>query len=252
MSAISAAEREARVPPNLMRAIGTVESGRLDATTRRVAPWPWTINVAGTGRFFETKFAAITAVEEARAAGVQSIDVGCMQINLMHHPAAFVSLDLAFDPATNTAYAARFLTRLFQQTSNWYRAAAAYHSSTPEIGEPYGQRVAALWPDAARYRPAPTATATATAIASTSVRRAAIEVDPFDIYTPEFRAQLLRNSVDRARRLAETRGTALRARLQEQHSPSRLADLERSGQSSIQPPRGGPGGRSMRSGPGQD
>ncbi|MFT8247085.1 lytic transglycosylase domain-containing protein [Roseomonas sp. BN140053] len=225
LAAISAVERASRLPPDLMRAIGILESGRLDAATRRVAPWPWTINVAGTGHFFETKAAAIAAVDAARSAGVQSIDVGCMQINLLHHPAAFASLDLAFDPVANVTYAARFLTQLFQQTSNWHRAAAAYHSSTPEIGEPYGERVAALWPAAARYRPPPGPAA--------AVRDLARAVDPHDIYTPEFRARLLRDAADRANRMVELRGPSLRARLQEQRPASRVADAGRPTQDAL-------------------
>jgi hypothetical protein len=33
--------------------------------------------------------------------GVRSIDIGCMQINLVHHPDAFGSLEAGFDPITN-------------------------------------------------------------------------------------------------------------------------------------------------------
>ena len=81
-----------------------------------------------------------------QARGVQSIDVGCMQVNLMHHPAAFASLEQAFDPAANAAYAARFLTALYADTRDWTRATAFYHSQTPERGELYQKRVAAVWP----------------------------------------------------------------------------------------------------------
>ncbi len=76
-----------------------------------VRPWPWTINVAGQGFFFPTKALAVTAVRELLASGVQSIDVGCLQVNLMFHPAAFASLEQAFDPMANARYAARFLGR---------------------------------------------------------------------------------------------------------------------------------------------
>ena len=47
-----------------------------------------------------------------QAQGVRSIDIGCMQVNLMHHPNAFATLDAAFDPLANALYAARFLTEL--------------------------------------------------------------------------------------------------------------------------------------------
>jgi hypothetical protein len=74
-----------------------------------------------------------------------SIDVGCMQVNLMHHPEAFASLDDAFDPSHNAAYAGRFLTALFAGLGDWGTAIAAYHSRTPGVGEPYRDQVVATW-----------------------------------------------------------------------------------------------------------
>jgi hypothetical protein len=150
-AAIGKAERSARLPKELLDAIGLVESGRLDPHSEGVTPWPWTINVDGTGRFFETKADAILAVEAARATGAQSIDVGCMQVNLMYHPQAFGSLDQAFDPTANAIYAAGFLNRLYSTTGDWSKAAAAYHSQTPGVSEDYARRVIASWPLAARY-----------------------------------------------------------------------------------------------------
>jgi hypothetical protein len=150
LSAIRAAERTAQLPAKLLDAIGTVESGRPDER-KGLIPWPWTVNIAGTGRFFETKAEAISAVQAARAEGVQSIDVGCMQVNLMYHPEAFASLDQAFDPKANAVYAAGFLNRLFIKTGNWSKAIAAYHSQTHGTNGDYAQRVIASWPLAARY-----------------------------------------------------------------------------------------------------
>jgi hypothetical protein len=145
-AAILAAERAAALPPQLMAAIARVESGRPDRQGV-VHPWPWTINAEGAGQYFETKDAALSAVRALQARGVQSIDVGCMQVNLAHHPHAFASLEQAFDPATNAAYAARFLTELYATTRDWARATAFYHSQTPERGELYERRVAAVWPE---------------------------------------------------------------------------------------------------------
>jgi hypothetical protein len=73
-----------------------------------------------------------------------------MQINLMHHPDAFASLEQAFDPQANAAYAARFLTTLHQQTGSWDRAIAWYHSATPELGDDYLRKVSAALPEEAR------------------------------------------------------------------------------------------------------
>lgn len=208
--AIQSAERSTRLPPRLLIAISRVESGRVDAGTKRVEPWPWTINIAGTGYFFETKAGAVAAVAAARAGGQQSIDVGCMQVNLMHHPTAFATLDEAFEPATNVRYAASFLLRLFYQARNWGEATGAYHSQTPEFSNAYRNRIAAAWPDAARYGISvrdPTGSSSRLAV-----------IDPHGVYTPEFRQRVAQAAADRAARggMAPSR-TALSA------PPTRLA-----------------------------
>jgi hypothetical protein len=143
--AIAGAELKGQTPPGMLAAIGQVESGRPDAQTGAIRPWPWTINVGGAGQYFATKAQAVAAVTELQAQGVRSIDVGCMQVNLMHHPDAFVTLAAAFDPATNAAYAVRFLRELYGQTRDWPKSVAAYHSNTPDIGADYQRRVLALW-----------------------------------------------------------------------------------------------------------
>lgn len=144
-AAIATAERTESLPPGLLAAIGRVESGRFDPARFATRPWPWTVNADGIGRMFATKDAAIDAVRGLQAQGVRSIDVGCLQVNLMQHPEAFASLDQAFDPAANVAYAARFLHELFSESLDWTQAAAAYHSRTPDLGMAYLQRVLAAW-----------------------------------------------------------------------------------------------------------
>lgn len=142
-AAIATVEREAGLPPRLLAAIGRVESGRRDPTTGGFHPWPWTINAEGRGSFFPDKAAAIAAVRQLQAAGVRSIDIGCLQINLRHHPNAFASLEEAFDPLANARYAARFLTELQASRGDWMVSASHYHSQTPEFAAPYRARVTA-------------------------------------------------------------------------------------------------------------
>lgn len=145
-TAILAAQPTSGLPQHLLLSIGRVESGRFDAGTRTVQPWPWSINAEGKGMSFPTREEAMAAVGALRARGVQSIDVGCMQINLLHHPAAFASLDEAFDPVANVRYAIRFLGSLHAETRDWALAAAYYHSRTVEFAAPYQQRVLAGMP----------------------------------------------------------------------------------------------------------
>ena len=138
--AIAAAERGSGIPAGLLLAIARVESGR-PSPRGGVAPWPFAINAGGEGRFPESKAAAIAQVEALREAGIRSVDVGCMQVNLFHHPQAFPDLDAAFDPSRNVAYAARFLRDLFARTGNWAEAIAQYHSTEPGRGLAYHSRV---------------------------------------------------------------------------------------------------------------
>jgi hypothetical protein len=148
--AIDLAARAHGVPPGLLAAIGRVESGRRDPASGALHPWPWTVDVEGEGSFYDSKPQAIAAVRAAQARGVRSIDVGCMQVNLLHHPDAFASLEQAFDPVANADYAARFLSELRSQRGGWPQAAALYHSATPELGNAYQQKVMAVLPEEER------------------------------------------------------------------------------------------------------
>ena len=142
-AAIAASERNTRIPDAFLSAMGRIESGRASGGT--LSPWPWTVNAAGRGYFYPTKQAAIAAVRQFQAAGIRSVDVGCLQVNLFYHPEAFASLDQAFDPAANAAFAAKLLLDLFASTGSWPRAAAAYHSMTPALGLAYQQKVLEQW-----------------------------------------------------------------------------------------------------------
>ncbi len=137
-AAINAAELRHGIPAGLLLAVGVVESGRRDAVTGARLPWPWTINAEGEGRYFETKEQAVAWVRAAQSDGTRSIDTGCMQVNLRHHPDAFASLEQAFDPASNADYAARFLKALREGPAggDWMRAVGYYHSQTPDLAEP--------------------------------------------------------------------------------------------------------------------
>jgi hypothetical protein len=142
--AAAVAEAGAALPHGLLLAIGNVESGRTDAAGTR-APWPWTINAGGTGHFFATAEEAAVAVAVLRSGGVRSIDIGCFQINLFHHPDVFASVASGFDPLTNARAAAAFLVSLHEEFGAWEPAIAAYHSRTDTMGAAYRDRVLALW-----------------------------------------------------------------------------------------------------------
>ena len=158
-AAATAMEQKYEIPAGLLRAIGQIESGRRDPATGRVSAWPWTINAEGSGRLFDSPADAIAATRALRDRGVASVDVGCFQVNLLHHPSAFASLDEGFDPDRNADYAARFLKALRTRGGTWEDAIAAYHSATPERGLPYRDKVLAVWgqPNQAGGAPPPAA-----------------------------------------------------------------------------------------------
>lgn len=141
-SAIAVVEQNSGLPPGLLLSIALVETGRAMPGVGGMQPWAWSWNAGGRGGVATSKAAAVAAVTSLRAAGVTSIDVGCMQINLLHHPTAFESLDEAFDPIANVRYAAAFLLQLRARLPDWEAAIRRYHSGNAERGEAYQRRVA--------------------------------------------------------------------------------------------------------------
>jgi hypothetical protein len=139
------AETEARIPRNLLTAISLAESGRWDDRLKASFAWPWTVTNGASATYYPTKQEAIEGVKALRKAGKTNIDVGCMQINLFHHPNAFESLDDAFDPVTNVGYASRFLAGLHKETESWAEAAGRYHSADPARHGAYRDKVLGLW-----------------------------------------------------------------------------------------------------------
>lgn len=142
---LSRMERLYNIPSHWLSAIASTESGRYHSGIGLSIPWPWTINVKGQGYWFKTKQEAMTAVRKFQRKGISSIDVGCMQVNLHYHGHHFSSLDQAFDPVYNIAYAAKFLRDNYDELRSWRRATAAYHSRTPDRGANYYRKVYKKW-----------------------------------------------------------------------------------------------------------
>ncbi len=126
------------VPAEVLAALALTESGR--ARGGGLRPWPWTVNIAGDGQWFDSRDSAIAHARAALRAGKRNVDIGCFQINYRWHASAFDSLEAMFDPQANALYAARFLRRLEREFGDWEAAAGAYHSRTPELAERYVAR----------------------------------------------------------------------------------------------------------------
>ncbi|MCV2863131.1 transglycosylase SLT domain-containing protein [Defluviimonas sp. WL0075] len=140
--AAEAAARETGVPVSVLYAVSRAETGRRRQGT--LAPWPWTVNMEGAGRWFDTVAEARTYVEQRREAGARSFDIGCFQINHLWHGKAFASVEEMFEPGSNARYAATFLKSLFAETGSWTEAAGAYHSRTPALAGRYAERFARI------------------------------------------------------------------------------------------------------------
>jgi hypothetical protein len=132
------------MPAYLLKAVALTETGRSGGPGRGVASWPWTVHDGSQGHYFATKEAAIRFVREIRTDGRRSIDVGCMQVNLRHHPRAFTSVAAGFDPVVNVRYAAEFLRQLRDASGSWEEAIARYHSYTPGFDN-YAGKVITFW-----------------------------------------------------------------------------------------------------------
>lgn len=129
------------LPAGLLPAISRIESGR--KIDKSVRAWPWTLNHAGKGLFFETRDEALAYLRKTVANGPRNIDVGCMQINNYWHGKHFPSLEAMIDPETNIRYAVRYLKELFREKGSWDAAVRNYHSPDPVRGARYQRAFAA-------------------------------------------------------------------------------------------------------------
>lgn len=138
-AAIVAADRHG-IPRAVLTAITLVET-----RTRRAGqsgPWPWTVNVAGKGDWFDSRAAALLHAQQALERGQTSFDVGCFQLNYRWHGKNFASIDEMFEPGPSGDYAARFLKDLFAETGDWIKASGLYHSRTAKHATRYRRLVA--------------------------------------------------------------------------------------------------------------
>ena len=138
---LTAARRAAaqyNIPVQIMVSLTLTETGRSSHGALR--PWPWAVNNAGQGQWFESMDQAITFAHQQVARGERNFDVGCFQINYRWHGENFPSMEHAFDPMGNALYAAGFLRDLYQETGDWVDAAAQFHSRTPSVAARYRSR----------------------------------------------------------------------------------------------------------------
>ncbi|MGZ2259717.1 lytic transglycosylase domain-containing protein [Roseobacter sp. A03A-229] len=155
--AATLASRETGVPVLILKAISRTETGR--TLQGSFEPWPWATNTGGTGRWFDSKAAAVRHATKTVGGNRRNIDIGCFQLNYRWHGHAFSSLEQMFDPVENARYAAKFLAKLQEEKGDWMRAVGAYHSRTEEHAQRYQRRFSQIHANLADGPSLPTAVA---------------------------------------------------------------------------------------------
>ena len=146
------AEQKYGIKKNLLVSISKVETGRWNEKLQQKTAWPWTVNVGGKGHYYQNKEEAIAAVEELQELGYDSMDVGCMHVNLRFHGDKFANLEEAFDPEKNVDVAAKFLVGRYKQRKDWLLAATDYHSKLPSRAKTYKQKLLASFDESNPYK----------------------------------------------------------------------------------------------------
>lgn len=132
------AAQRAGVPSTVLYAVALQESGaRLNG---RLIPWPWSLNVAGVSKRYNTRAEACTGLHQAlRQVPATRIDAGLGQINLGYQRHRYRQPCDLLDPYVNLAIAAEILREQHTPGEDWLVAIGRYHR--PAGGAP-----------AARYR----------------------------------------------------------------------------------------------------
>ena len=140
---IESIEIQTEIPKGLLLSIGKAESIR--KIKNKFVIWPWTINHAGKGMFFDTKKQMRNYVYKNLKRNDFNIDVGCMQINIKWHRNNFKKISDMFEINPNISYAASFLQQLKNKHGSWDKAIQHYHSSDPKKNNPYLVKVKSFW-----------------------------------------------------------------------------------------------------------
>ena len=134
------------IPERLFYAVALAESGYRVDSSGAARPWPWTLNVAGSGAFYPSRAAALTALREALAQGRTSVDVGLMQVNWKYHRERLAPVEAALDPYRNLDIGAGILLDCYRSAGAWWAAVGCYHApNEPGRAAAYRARVRALW-----------------------------------------------------------------------------------------------------------
>lgn len=139
-----AAERG--IPHTVFYAMALTESGKQVELVDDYRPWPWTLNVAGRGYFYDSRVAAWQALTALLERGKRSIDIGLMQVNWRYHHQRLGTAWRALDPYHNLRVGARILQDCYMNERDWWASVGCYHApADPQRARQYRRRVAARW-----------------------------------------------------------------------------------------------------------
>jgi soluble lytic murein transglycosylase-like protein len=133
--------QEYGLPPAALYAVALTESGRRLAS-RKLRPWPWTLNVAGEPHYYTTRMEAFRALKGYLAQGLRRIDVGLMQVNWQSHEARLHDPWTALDPYYNLRLGAWLLATEARARGDLHDAIGRYHAPRdPARAARYRERV---------------------------------------------------------------------------------------------------------------
>ncbi|VXC23526.1 Lytic transglycosylase [Pseudomonas sp. 8Z] len=129
------------VPSEVLYSVALQESGT--RIRGQIVPWPWTLNVAGTGYRFATRDEACVALMTALVtAGANRVDVGLGQTNIGANGHRYAYPCEGLDPYKNLTVTAQILAEQKARGGDWVIAAGHYHR--PAGGEPAAKYRAAF------------------------------------------------------------------------------------------------------------
>jgi len=126
--------RSAGIPPDLFYATILTESRarvRVNGKIKHV-PWPWTLNVNGQPRRFQTRQAAYDFLKGAMAQGIRQVGIGYGQHEWRWHKHRYSSLWAALDPYINLQVTAQIFREIYDSDiphcrKSWINTIGCYH-----------------------------------------------------------------------------------------------------------------------------
>ena len=117
------------VPLNVLRTVAPTHAER----GSELLPWPWAVNLAGKGHWFQTERAACTFFFKPFSHHARSVDVGCFQNIFKGRGRSFQLFEKKFDPIKNARHTAKLRANLYSVIGSWALAAVAFHSRTAKF-----------------------------------------------------------------------------------------------------------------------